>query len=241
MSLALCACASDTGDPADAAPTQLQLDIVVTDDAVTVYRSRSDVEQPCESSDVFPALGEDVFLSDIITCRDSCLTSATVRVGTSTVDAVIGASGPIVLPVRVGPVSDGQLRLVGCGGSTTIELRAGAAPRPTLSVTDDPVTRALTATWSASPPAASARIEVSHAFSSEVTQVTESPYTYVERHPLGFYRAVRLTTLAPPVVVETVFGPARVWAAGTTYAVVLTDPDQPWQRSTSAPTMSTRR
>ncbi len=228
MLTVLCSCTGDADAPADAHARPLGLDIVVTDERVTVYRNQSDVEQPCESFDVFPALGQRASFSDIITCRDSCLASASLRVGATTVDAVIDTSGPLELPVRVGPATDGELRLVGCGGSATIELRAPPAPRPTLSVTDDPVTRALTATWSASPPAASAQIAVSHVFWAEVTHLTQSPYIYVEPAgvPPGLYRTVSLTTLAPPVVVDTVFGAARVWGAGRTY-VVLTDPDSP--------------
>jgi hypothetical protein len=243
----VCSCASEVAPPPDARPLPLDLNVVITGDAVTVYTNGSDLgATDCIGLDVFPAPGTTAWIADSVTCRDggvtSCLTTISLRIGSTETPANISPGRRLKVTGHIGPAADGELVVEGCGGTASIALRAVAAPQPTLGVVEDPVTRALTATWSASPTAASAVIEVVNGTLTDTAHVTASPYTYLGQQgvTLAPFRAVHLTTLAPPTVVPTTFGPVRIWT-GESALVVVEEETPPQQRSTSALTMSTSR
>lgn len=218
-----CACTPDADEPAQ----PLELDIVISDDAVTVYTSASDLAaSECLGQDMFPAPGTTTWINDIVQCKQgelrSCLTSLSLQLGGSWVAGHINAGRAMRVEGSVGAAGGGELLIAGCGGSAAIELPAVIAPQPTLTVVEDPVTLALTATWTATPPAASAVIAVVNNFWGEAVHVTASPYTYPGRsgEPLGAFRSVVLQAFAPPTVVPTSFGPARIWTGGSAVVVV---------------------
>jgi len=223
---ALSSCASQ-GTPADAPPVQLSLDVVITDEEVTLYTNGSDLDQTdCDGQSVFPAPGMTAYLSDTFGCTQpvrTCLTSVSVRLGATEVLAPYLHPGrEITLEGSVAAAGGGELRLEGCGDSAVIGLPVVSAPRPTLSVVEDPVSLALTSTWSATPDAASALIEVINSTWGDAAHVTASPYLYAGRSgvSLGAYRVVALRAFAAPTVVSTSFGAARIWTAGSTFVIV---------------------
>jgi hypothetical protein len=221
----LCSCAPDAAFvPADGPPTPLQIDVVITD-YVTVYTSGSDLnDADCLGQMVFPPPGMTAQISDVVQCKHgsprSCLTKVSLQIGaTEHVEPHIHPGRRIGFDVDLAAAGRGELAIVGCGGSAVIALTAGVAPQPTLAVVEDMVTRDLTVTWSASPPAASALVQVSNLIWGDVAHVTASPFTYVSRDSasMGALRVVGLTTFASPVIAETSFGPVRIWTGGTTF------------------------
>jgi hypothetical protein len=224
--ISVTACSTTTLTP-DAAPRQLQLDVVVSDGSVTLYTNASDLAATgCYGQDVFPAPGTSASISDIVTCQqgtiDSCLTKVALVIAGTEIPAMIPSGRAIKMAGDVEGAGGGHLVIEGCGGSADITLPTAIVPQPTLTATVDTATRTITSTWSASPAAASALLVMNAGLWADVAHLTSSPYTFTVPTglPVSDYNNVVITTFLPPSTAATVFGPVQIWSgASTTFSL----------------------
>src|SRR5262249_23177311 len=118
--------------PDAAAPIPLDLDVVVGTQGVEVFTNASDYPERCYGDIFFPQVGQVAFEDDVLSCRQSCLTSVAVeRDGATIGTAMLMPSYPVGVAADFSDGAAATLVITGCGGSARIPVGTQPIPTPT--------------------------------------------------------------------------------------------------------------
>jgi hypothetical protein len=170
----------------------------------------------------FPAVGSCSFLTDVSPCNDfpcnkSCITDVGVEVNGARLEAptpVYGGNDPLTRNYGMFPAGQLSLVLAGCGHPTTrISLDGPAFPQATA--TADYVSGMPHVSWTTDTPSLGALLTLYGGDYGAFCYVQDvSDYTFT----VPFATSIEVQPLGWRADVDTEFGSATIWRAGSTSA-----------------------
>jgi hypothetical protein len=211
--------------PPDAAPRQLDIDVTVGHDGVTVFANGTDVIGGGCAPNKFPQVGETTEWEDV-GCQTTCLTAAAV-VSAGAKTTARHTTDPIWFQVDVTATPDAVLELVGCGGMASVPIGGLGAPRPTAAGTFDPTTNTISVSWTTDTRASTAVVDFWGNW-GEVIHVAATRYSFTPPPTQSFvpYWLVSVRTFGAMSFLETPFGIVKIWP-GDAAGAPITTPSTP--------------
>jgi hypothetical protein len=208
-------------------PIDLPLRIVVSERAVRLYMDARDLGDCGCSAVRFPTVDACSFLTDANPCSgspfcESCITDIGVEVnGERLTPTAYGGRDPLTRYYETFPSGQLTLVLAGCGHPTTrISLDAGAFLESTA--TADYVDGVPRVRWTTDAPALSTLLTLYSGSHGDLCHVQD-----VAEYSFAGWTSANSVTVQPldsRVDIDTDFGPATVWWAGTASAIFPTPP-----------------
>ena len=217
------ACSSPKIVSPDAAdPSDMPLQILVSDRSVWVYTNAANLE-PCFCvPTVFPTIDTCTYLTDANPCSDnpnchSCFTDFAVEVDGTRLSSpeVYGQSDPLFGFYDPFPVGQLSLVLTGCGRGT-VRIPLDGAPNPTPTVTAEYVGGLAATSWSTDLPSNLALLTLEGGLGGPMCLALDVHQFAFRGWPTAM--AVTVQAFGSAVNLQTPFGAATLWRGNSSYA-----------------------